>query len=92
MLEALSISEARVTAGLRAWGALMIAFPLVFGPLLGMYVVIVPVMIAGYKAPRWILTWVIATRKRLIRDQMVPFCFALARPGGGGPREPLAGP
>src|SRR4051812_15494489 len=56
MLDALSISEARVALGLRAWGALMVALPLVFGPLLGMYFVVIPLVTLTYQLPKWALT------------------------------------
>ena len=84
MLEPLSISEARVAMAMRAWGAAMIATPLVFGLMLGLYIVVGPLMILVFQSPRWILAWIVARRKREIRDQMVPVCFALANTARSG--------
>jgi len=78
MVEALGISEARLARALLAWGIMMVVLPVVFGPMLGMYVLVLPLMLLGYQSPLWLLSWVIASRMRLIRDQMVPFCFAMA--------------
>lgn len=84
MVEALSIPEAALTAGLRAWGAAMLGLPVLLVAVLGMPVVVVPAMVLLYQAPKWILAWVIAERMRLIRDQMVPVCFALANTARSG--------
>jgi Flp pilus assembly protein TadB len=84
MVEALSIPDAAITAGLHAWGVLLIAIPVLIGPVLGMYILIVPMLMLLYQSPKWILSWVISTRATMIRDQMVPLCLALANTARSG--------
>jgi Flp pilus assembly protein TadB len=84
MIEALGLPVNRIRLSLRAWGMLLIAVPLVFGPVLGMYIVVVPLLLLAYQSPKWILAGIITSRQRLLRDQMVPFGFALANTARSG--------
>jgi Flp pilus assembly protein TadB len=72
MIEALGLPESRIRLGLRA------------GVLLPMFVVVIPLLLLAYQSPKWVLSAVITSRKRLIRDQMVPFGFALANTARSG--------
>jgi Flp pilus assembly protein TadB len=83
-LESLGVPSGLIVAGLRVWGSVLAATPIVVGPVLGMYILAPPTMLLVYRAPAWILAAAVDERRRTLRDQLVPFCSALANAARSG--------
>jgi Flp pilus assembly protein TadB len=88
MIRALSLPEAWVSWGLRFWGVALVAAVLGLGFVLDMYVLVGPALYLIYSSPRWIFRHLIATRKRLLRDQLVSVSASLANSARSGQALP----
>jgi tight adherence protein B len=78
MLVSLSIDRSRIRTYLRGWGFSLVASFVLFTFVLRMLPIAGAVVLLVFFAPRWILEWVIARRRTLLRDQMVGGTVALA--------------
>lgn len=80
----LALSEQRIQSALRLWGVAMLVNFVGVGILLSMMPVAVGLGILLLFVPRWILTWVIRSRRELLRDQMVGCTRSLANSARAG--------
>lgn len=78
LLEALSIDRANLTNYLRWWGIGIVAVFFIVCFVLGMPPVAIALVYFVYVAPRLVIQWIIARRRKLLRDQMVGATVALA--------------
>lgn len=77
-LESLSIDRRNSEMLLRCWGAALVGSFLIITFVFGMLPIAIAVVILLVIAPRWILRFVIARRRRLLRDQLVGGTTSLA--------------
>lgn len=78
VLESLSIDQKRTDSMLRWWGVCIAVSFIVLTFALGMLPIALAVVALLILAPRWILSFMIARRRRLLRDQLVGGTTSLA--------------
>ena len=78
VLDSLSIAQDSAQTLLRWWGATLVVSFLVLTFVLDMLPIALAVVVLIVLAPRWILNFVIARRRRLLRDQLVGGTTSLA--------------
>ena len=83
-LESLGLSSAQIARYMRVWGLTIFGVVFVFAVALRMFPVALGATYLVLIAPRYILTWRIAQRQILLRDQMVRASVALANASRAG--------
>lgn len=83
-MQSLGFDTGKVVYYLRLWSIAMVFVPFVVLNWLELGFVVFPVTFALWKSPLWIMKYMIETRKKLIRDQIVPLCVSLANSARSG--------
>ncbi|MGE3819304.1 MAG: type II secretion system F family protein, partial [Isosphaeraceae bacterium] len=83
-MRALGIGARWVVVGMRLWGLAMVATIIVMWRIFDLGILVVPTLYLVYHSPRWILGAVVERRRKLLRDQIVWVCTALANTARSG--------